>query len=153
LTGHRTAECWKTMWDKPTLNWAPCYISSWTACTGLLCFCIQTTSLPYTRHAVVDKGQRRTLDSSRTYNTQVDRTTHDVFYRGLCDIIRLVPFLATSHYNTNRSDETSMLALHANVAFSNAQMSNYSLFMRVWCLNLVWQERSINMEWWPSKRE
>jgi len=32
-------------------------------------------------------------------------------------------------------------------------MSNYSLFMRVWCLNLVWQERSINMEWWPSKRE
>ena len=38
----------------------------------------------------------------------------------------------------------------ANVILQR-QMSKDSIFMHVWRLNLVWQERSINMEWRPRK--
>ena len=54
---------------------------------------------PWAQDRVLDKGQRRTLDTSRTYDTTQFYPTHDVFYRGLWDIIRLVHtmvFLATS---------------------------------------------------------
>ena len=54
---------------------------------------------PWAQDRVLDKGQRRTLDTSRTYDTTQFYPTHDVFYRGLWDIIRLVhtmAFLATS---------------------------------------------------------
>ena len=106
LTGHRTTECCKTMRDTPSLRLELHVLADFASA-------YKTTSLPYTRQCA---GQR-TLDSSRKYNTRADQATHDVFYRGLCDIIRLVPFLATSHHNTNRNDETSMLVLHANVTF------------------------------------
>ena len=57
-----------------------------------------------------------------------------------------------SHRSTNQYDETSTMVgrWRANVILQR-QMSKDSIFMHVWRLNLVWQERSINMEWRPRK--
>ena len=60
--------------------------------------------------------------------------------------------LGISHSSTNQNDETSTMVgrWRANVILQR-QMSKDSIFMHVWRLNLVWQERSINMAWRPRK--
>ena len=138
--------------DNATLQWTT---DPWAAYSLLAFAYRQHLCKPFALSKRLCVRRQRTKKNSGRLADIVQYTvypTHDVFYRGLCDIIRsglVHTLLATSHYKTN--DETSMLVFHANVGFQT-QMPNYSVFMRVWCLDLVWQQRSINMEWWPSKK-
>ena len=94
-----------------------------------------------------DKGHRRTLDS------QDKRKPHCLLSQFMWRrFLHAMLQLGISHRSTNQNDETSTMVGHwrANVILQR-QMSKDSIFMHVWRLNLVWQERSINMEWRPRK--
>ena len=108
---------------------------------------LQTTSLLCIFFDFTDKGHRRTLDS------QDKRKPHCLLSQFMWRrfLHAMLP-LGISHSSTNQNDETSTMVGHwrANVIFQR-QMSKDSIFMHVWRLNLVWQERSINMEWRPRK--
>ena len=94
-----------------------------------------------------DKGHRRTLDS------QDKRKPHCLLSQFMWRrFLHAMLQLGISHRSTNQNDETSTMVgrWRANVILQR-QMSKDSIFMHVWRLNLVWQERSINMEWRPRK--
>lgn len=68
LTGHRTTDCCKTMRDTRSLSRLLYFVLD-CMCWSTLPLHIQTTSPPYIQDCVLDKGQRRTLATSRNRHT------------------------------------------------------------------------------------